>query len=83
LIISKSTNSWSCASIVYLGWSNFGFPWCEYDYGTSCIGFTCALISIMWVDQTYYIWHVETKIQEKIFYFIFVCTLNWNIFKGP
>jgi hypothetical protein len=42
LIISKSTNSWSHVSTMYFVWSNFGFPWCEYDYGTSPNAFTYA-----------------------------------------
>jgi hypothetical protein len=39
---SKSTESWSLVSIVYLVWSNFGFFWCEYDYGTSSNTFIYA-----------------------------------------
>jgi hypothetical protein len=27
---------------VYLVSSNFGFPWCKYDYGISSNTFTCA-----------------------------------------
>jgi len=42
MTISKSTNSWFHVLAVYLVWSNFRFPWCEYDYGTSSNTFTCA-----------------------------------------
>ncbi len=42
LIISESTYSWSRVSIMYLVWSNYGFPWCKYDCGTSSNTFTCA-----------------------------------------
>ncbi len=42
LATSKSIDSWSLVSIWYLVWSNSGFPWCEYDCGTSSNTFTCA-----------------------------------------
>ncbi len=42
LITFESTNSWTPVSVVYLVSSNFGFPWCKYDYGISSNTFTCA-----------------------------------------
>ncbi len=39
LIISESTYSWFHFSVVYLVWSNYRFPWCDYDCGISSNAF--------------------------------------------